>query len=207
MILGARTHGVMEIRLQHGGAYTTAIGKLRDMVRANGTKPTLVPVTITHPRSSDRVDLYINMAFEANSQTPPITASLYTVAVRNANGTWRFDISSVTWGALANAALFPGKPDGSYKSLGYVNALPDISDETLAQAVNNVAHYKGTGPIPSGVRVGITRLIIAVSEAVRFSGVEAGIAAVLGKPKATYTPPTDDIHNWGGHVLGAGKTT
>jgi len=188
------------MRLLHGGAYTSDIRALRAQIRANGTRPNLGIINISHPLTPNTVDLYINLAYQQNSNFPPINGSLYTVAFRSNLVIWHFNVGAIGVG-LPGAAI-PGALAGDYASLGYPLGLPNITDANLLAAVNAVFGYAGAAPVPAPVLDGITRLIIAVNEAARFDEVEGGIDSVLGNV-GNYTPPVATIHNWGGHILGS----
>ncbi len=188
------------IRLQHGGAYTADISSLRAQIRANGTNPVLAVVTVSHPLAAQTVDLQLNLAYQPNSALPPINGSLYTVAFGNTHGTWHFNVGAI--GVPLPGALLPGALGGDYASLGYPMGLPNITDANLLAAVNAIAGYAGAAPVPPAVLDAMTRLIITVSEAVRFDEVCAGLNSVLGN-LSTFVPPVVQIHNWGGHTLGS----
>lgn len=187
------------MRLQHGGAYTADISSLRAQIRANGTNPVLGIVTVSHPLAAQTVDLYLNLAYQPNSAFSPINGSLYTVAFGNANGVWHFNVGAI--GVALPGVAIPGALGGDYNSLGYPMGLPNITDATLLAAINSVAGYAGAAPVPVPVLDGMTRLIITVSEAARFSEVGTGINSVLGNV-SVFVPPVVQIHNWGGHILG-----
>jgi len=188
------------MRLQRGGAYTSDIRSLRNQIRANGTLPNINVVTVSHPLSNHTVDLYLNMAYQPNSHFPPINGSLYVVAFGNTNNIWHFAVGAI--GVILPGNPIPGGLTGDYGSLGYALGLPNINDASLRDAVDDVAAYNGAGPVPANVLDGLTRLIIAVSEAVRIDSVEKGIDGVLGN-FSNYPPPVAQIHNWGGHLLGS----
>lgn len=188
------------MRLQHGGAYTSDISKARAQIRANGTNAILGIITVSHPMAVNTVDLYLNLAYEPNSNLPPINGSLYTVGFGNAAGVWHFNVGAI--GVALPGVAIPGALAGDYLSLGYPLGLPNITDANLLAAVNSVAGYVGTAPVPVPVLDGLTRLIITCSEAIRFNEVEAGINTILGKA-TVYAPPVALIHNWGGHILGS----
>ncbi len=190
------------MRLQHGGAYISDIGQLRSQIRANGTLPNLAVINVSHPLAGNTVDLHINLAYQANSNLPPINGSLYTVAFGNNNGIWHFNVGAI--GVVLPGVTIPGALGGDYASLGYALALPNITDTNLLAAINAVSNYAGIAPVPQPVLDGLTRLIIAVNEAARFDEVEGGIDSVLGNTNNTvYAPPVALIHNWGGHILGS----
>nr|WP_320049647.1 ribosome-inactivating family protein [uncultured Desulfuromonas sp.] len=188
------------MRLQHGGAYTSDISAFRGQIRQNGTLANVGIVNVSHPQSANTVDLYINLAYQANSNFPPINGSLYTVAFGNNNGIWHFNVGAI--GVALPGAAIPGALAGDYASLGYPLALPAITDANLLAAVNSVSNYAGAAPVPAPVLDGLTRLIIAVNEAARFDQVESGIDGILGNG-GVYPPPVATIHNWGGHILGS----
>lgn len=188
------------MRFLHGGAYTSDIRALRARIRENGIRPTLETINISHPLALNTVDLLINIAYQPNSNFPPINGSLYTVAFRNLNGTWHFNVGAI--GVALPGAAIPGALAGSYASLGYAAILPNITDAYLLAAVNDVSAYAGAALGINQVSDGIARLIIAVNEAARFAEVEDGINSVLGN-NSVYSPPYVRIHNWGGHFLGS----
>jgi Ribosome inactivating protein len=187
------------MRLLHGGAYTSDVSALRAQIRANGTVPNIEIINISHPGTQQTVDLYINLAYQPNSNLPPINGSLYTVAFGNLTNIWHFNVGAI--GVVLPGGAIPGVLAGSYASFGYPMGLPSITDANLLAAVNAVSGYAGAAPVPIAVLDGITRLIIAVNEAVRFDSVEDGINAILGNV-TTYLPPSPTIHNWGGHIIG-----
>jgi hypothetical protein len=191
------------IRFQHGGAYNSDLGKLRDLVRANGTNVNCTNVPITHPLAPGvQVVFHINLAYQANGNLAPADASLYTVAFsNNAGATFRFNVLPPLGGGCAFPAAVALVEDGSYGSLGHALApFPNIADADLVAAVNTVANHAG-GALNAAMQTALVRLLIAVNEAVRFADVESGIGAILGKA-AIYAPPWATIHNWGGHSLG-----
>jgi hypothetical protein len=188
------------MRLQRGGAYTSDIRRLRAQIRANGTVLTIATIAISHPNTVNTVNLYMNLAYEPNSNCPPINSSLYAVAFGNPNGIWHFNVGAI--GVALPGVLFPGALTGSYASLGYPLVLPNIADLSLLNAVQAVHGYAGAAPVGAPVLDGMARLIIAVNEAVRFNQVEMGVNDVLGNAN-NYAPPVATIHNWGGHFLGS----
>jgi len=189
----------MAIRLMRGGAYTSDINTLRGLIRANGTLANLHVATISHPLTVNTVDVHINMAYQSNSNLPAINGSLYAVAFGNPAGIWHFTVGAI--GVALPGVAFPGALAGSYASLGYAMALPAITDANLAAAINAVHGYNGGAPVGAAVLDGMTRLIIAMSEAVRFSSVTEGVGGVLGNAN-NFAPPVAQIHAWGGHTLG-----
>ena len=183
--------------------YGSDISSLRDKIRANGTQPHLEIVNISHPKTNKTVNFYINLAYQPNANANPtsISASLYTVAFANSNGIWHFKLGTI--GVHLPGNEIPGALTGDYGSLGYSHDLPNITDENLLTALNNVSDYTGAAPVTTPVLHGLTRLIIAVNEAIRFLEVENGISSVLNNTR-NYQPPCDTIHNWGGNVLSKG---
>ena len=188
------------MRLLRGGAYTSDIRSLRGKIRANGTLPNIGVVNISHPLALSTVNLYINLAYQPNTNFPPINGSLYTVAFGSNARIWHFNVGAI--GVGLPGVLIPGALAGDYRSLGYALGLPNITDANLLAAVNSVSGYAGAAPVPAPVLDGITRLIIAVNEAARFDEVEGGIDTILGNG-GNYLPPVSTIHNWGGHILGS----
>lgn len=190
----------MGIRLNRGGAYTSDISTLRRQIRANGSVTNCFPIQVTHPGQPGAVvNMVMNLAFQPNGNLPPANASLYISAFTNAAGTYLFNIAPMPCIALAGVIL--PAVDGSYLSLGYGLGLPPITDANLAQSVAAVSNFAGGIP-GANVLSGLARLIIAVSEAVRFDAVEQGIDGVLGNA-GVYQPPVAVIHNWGGHFIGS----
>ncbi|NES04197.1 MAG: hypothetical protein F6K22_15960 [Okeania sp. SIO2F4] len=194
----------VSIRFKHGGAYNSDIRSLRDRIRANGTLLNCLEILIIHPQASDaQPSFFINLAFQANPQEPPANASVYTVAFKNQNNViYRFDINPPPpWQGTCNLKGKNLAQDGSYASLGYPNPpFPEITNNNLKDAVNKVASYNGC-QLDSETKRALTRLIIAVNEAIRFREVENGIAHILSQDRS-YEPDWDLIHNWGGHTLG-----
>ena len=194
----------MNIRLQHGGAYNTDIANLRNAIRANGTQVQcnpLDPLVITHPLAENvQARLYINLAYQSNSALPPATASLYVVAFQNTdNIVYRFNIPELVGGVCGfpDAEVVPS--NGSYQQLGRSMSFEEINDYRLGQAVRDVAGYQGNWN--DNIQRALVNLIVSTSEAARFSTVEAGIASVLGNENS-YNPNWNEIHDWGGHILG-----
>lgn len=192
------------IRFQHGGAYTADIGALRNSIRANGTNVNCLTVPLSHPLAPGAAaSLCINLAYQANGNLPPANASLYTTAfVNGAGNVFRFTLVP----ALGGNCAFPGATvlaiDGSYLSFGFaMPPFPNITDATLAASIQAISGHAGPGVPGAPVLTGLTRLVIAVNEALRFSAVEAGVDGVLGNA-GVYAPPWAQIHNWGGHSLG-----
>lgn len=199
-----------QIRFQKGGAYDSDIRSLRDAIRANAVNVNCVAVSVIHPKAQGQPPpvFYLNMAYQANSQMPPASASLYIVAFRNGAGAgFRFNLPAFV-ATFSNPPLVPhGAPafaalasDGSYGTLGSAHQFPNINDANLATAVTTVANYAGGDP-NAPMQAALVRLVIALSEAVRFGSVETGVAGVLGTG-GTFNPPWDQIHAWGGHTLG-----
>lgn len=188
------------IRFQHGGAYSSDINALRDQIRANGTHLNIQAIQLQHPlQPAANLSVHINLAYQPNGALVPANASLYTVGIGNPHGIWHFTIAGL--GALPGAA-FPGANDGSYGALGYPHApLPAITDANLANAIAALSGYAGT-PLNPGLSDNLVRVIVAVSESVRFSEVRAGVESVLTNPAATYVPNLATLHAWGGHTLG-----
>ena len=193
-----------QVHFQHGGRYESDIRALCNAIRANGTNVNCVPVQITHPQiMNQQITFHINLAYQANSQLPPANASLYTVAFSNQAGAiFRFNLQPPLPGNCAFPQATQLVQDGSYQSLGCAHPpFPNITNGNLANAVATVAAYAG-GNFTPAMNDALVRLLIAVNEAVRFSDVRAGIENVLRNNQNIYTPPWQQIHNWGGHTLG-----
>lgn len=189
----------MPIRFQHGGAYIADIGALRNQIRANGTVAHIQAIPVSHPlQPAANLTVFVNLAYQPNGALAPANASVYLVGIGNANGNWHFNIGGV---AGLPGAAFPGNPDGSYNSLGYAHPpLPNITDATLSNAVAALSGYNG-GALNAALLDSLARVIVAVSEAARFSDVSGGVAGVLGNAGA-YAPNLGQLHAWGGHTLG-----
>ncbi len=194
----------MAIRLTAGGAYTSDIEALRGLIRANGTPANLERVTVSHPLAAVTVDLYVNKAYQPNGNLPHANGSIYVVAFGNANGIWHFTIAGLP--LPGGSVAFPGAAlDGSYNSLGFaLNPLPQITNASLQAAVNALGNYNGAAGPNAGQLAQMASLIVAVSEAVRITTVEQGVAGALGTglAAAPYQPNIGQIRNWGGHTLG-----
>ncbi|SRR5579859_113937 len=194
----------MPVRFQAGGAYRSDIASLRDQIRANGTNPNLAVVPLRHPGAPavQNLSMHINLAYQANGNLALVNGSLYAVAFTNPNGTWHFTVGAI--GVALPGAPFPGGNTGSYANLGYpAGPLPAISIANLAQALQDVNAYAG-GPLPAGhvVLDGMTRLIVAVNEAIRLNSVETGIDDILNNRPVPAPNWWNEVHSWNGHSLG-----
>ena len=188
--------GPYKLRLSKDGSYKSDLQTIRNAIRGNGTHQNLVEIDLTIP-SVASIKVFLNFAFQSNGSMPASDASLYLLAFNGAANTqWRFNIT------------VPGLPipgtqlpmDGSYLSLGYPapGPLPTITKPNLENAVQNISRF--TGPVTDAIRTDLARVIITVSEAIRFQSVEVGILSALdGK---NYEPDGVQIRNWGGHKLG-----
>lgn len=194
----------MAIRLVRGGAYAADINALRNQIRANGTRNGCVPITVTYQDAMNRsIDLYVNLAYQANGNLQAPNASLYITAFRNVNGTYIFNtINPFPCLGLVGISV---NIDASYRSLGYPFNLPKITNTNLMQSIITLTNYNG-GPLRqgnNGESDAIARLAIAVSEAARFESVRQGIDSVLASNNANpYQPDAQKICAWGGHTLG-----
>jgi len=190
----------MKIRLRKTGEYIADIEKLRSQIRINGTKAQLCIITISHPYTAQKVYMHLNLAFDTNPNNERINGSLYAVAFGNEYGTWHFNVGNI--GVDLPGKVFPNNIKGSYKSLGFAEQLPVVSDANLVQAIEDVSRFKGEATVPEKVKDGMARLIVAISEAARFDKIMNDINRVLADRDVKYLPPFKLIHNWGGHVLG-----
>ena len=189
----------MAVRLSKGGAYSSDIVKLRKLVRANGSVANFSNIVVTHQdHAGTQVTMIMNLAFQPNSNSAQPNASLYILGFTNANGTYTFNIAPWPGAAIGGAVALVA--NGSYASLGHAINLPQITNANLGQAVMDMAAYAGGG-MTAAEQTGLARLLIAISEAVRFDAVADGVAAALaGTP---YNPPSATIHAWGGRMIGS----
>lgn len=194
----------LKLRLTTDQSYQSDLSKIRDAIRKNGTRATLAEITLTDVDANVAVTLYVNFAFQSNSQCARSTASIYTLAFGNPHGQWHFNFSVP--GIALPGPVFPGNMDGSYHSLNS-DQLPDITKDNILAAVQAVFHYRG-GATNNVFRQNLARLIIITSEAIRFNSVEVGVFGQIKKAtdeiekQAGFAPPNEQIHKWGGHTLG-----
>jgi hypothetical protein len=189
----------MSIRLRRGGAYLADLDTLRHLVEANGPRPTILPVTVTHPASARGVDVYLNLAHEPDPARPRPAASLCVLGWRNGQGAWHFHVPGI---ASLPDALIPGGYTGSYAGLGHPHELPTLTNADLGHDVAALAAYAGR-PLDQGLRDSLARMIVVVSEALRFDSVAAGVNAVLVMD-GSFRPNPATLRTWDGHTLGAG---
>ena len=192
----------MSIRLRRGGAYLADLNTLRRLVEANGPRTTILPVTITHPASAGHVDVYLNLAHEPDAARPRPAASLCVLGWRNEHGAWHFHVPGV---ASLPDALIPGGCTGTYAGLGHPHELPALTNADLGHDVAALAAYAGR-PLDQALRDSLARLIIVVSEALRFDSVAAGVNAVLGMD-GSFRPNHVTLRAWDGHTLGTGDVS
>jgi hypothetical protein len=190
----------MDIRLRKTGEYIADIESLRTRIRVNGTTAQLCIITISHPHTARTVNMHLNLAFDTNSNNKRINSSLYAVSFGNENGIWHFNVGNI--GVALPGQVFPNNINGSYKSLGFAEQLPVVSDANLKQAIEDVSRFNGGNAVPPKVKAGMARLIVAISEAARFNKIVNDINSVLAGRTTEYEPPVDRIRNWGGHVIG-----
>ncbi len=193
----------IRLRLQTGGAYTADIASLRDSIRANGTKLTLANIIVSHPKAKGAIKLLMNLAYNSNAQAniDPANASLYILGFINGNNTYLFNLDPTPYPNLQGTKL---NSDGSYPSLGYNFELPSITDDNLASSIDALINFNQQRITRrNAVAGGLTRLIIACSEAIRFNTVENGVNnAISGTP---YETSWALVHNWNG-LIGTGDT-
>jgi hypothetical protein len=188
---------MMPLRLRRGGAYLADLAILRRQALTNGIRPTVLPVTISHPATPERFQVYLNLAYEADPQRPPPPASLCLLGLRNGHGAWHFQVPGID--SLPDAR-FPNGSGGSYAGLGYLHELPALSDADLGEDVVALATYGGR-PLDGTLRASLARTIVVVSEALRFDSVAAGVNAVLVR-EGSFRPRLATLRAWDGHGLG-----
>lgn len=192
----------MQLRLTTGSDYQDDLTALRDAIRQNGTRATrqAVDVVIGDDTGAPRVSLLLNLAWQAAKNGPAVDASLYTLGFVSQGGTaFVFDIRPFPGGTPAGAATLGG--DGSYGWLGYAtDPLPTINPSNLHQAVWTLSKLKpADASKPAPFKPDLTRLVIALSEALRFARTEHAIAGLLDGTLATYAPNDDRtacFNNW-----------
>ena len=189
----------MSIRLRRGGAYLADLDTLRRLVEANGPRPTMLPVTVIHPASPHTIAVYLNLAYEPDLARPRPAASLCVLGWRNGHGAWHFRVPGV---ASLPDALIPGGCTGSYAGLGHPHTLPALTNADLGRDVAALAAYAGR-PLDQALRDSLARMIVVVSEALRFDSVAAGVDAILTMD-GSFRPNADTLRAWDGHTLGAG---
>ena len=70
------------LRLSKDGSYVSVLGKIRDGIRANGTRPVLNIVQLIDPAMPTKVvNLYLNFAYQPNPHFARCTASIYALAI------------------------------------------------------------------------------------------------------------------------------
>ncbi|MEC4004337.1 ribosome-inactivating family protein [Flavobacterium sp. SUN052] len=188
-----------QLTLSSGAVYLSNLKTIIDYIKKNGNKPTCHTISISHPKGIE-IQLYMNFALEQNSDCPPKYASLNILGFKTTTGEeFVFDINPFPCSEFSkNATTIP--INGSYKSLGYPLNLPIITDSNLLESITILNQFKGTKEIQKQELDALTRLIIATSEAVRFSSVANGINSVLGN-SSNFTPNSFEIIGWGGHSI------
>lgn len=188
-----------QLELNKNGMYLSNLNTIIDYIKMNGDKPTCHTITVSHPKGTE-IQLYMNFALEQNSNNPPKYASLNILGFKTNSGEeFKFDINPFPCSEFSkhtNNLLI----SGSYKSLGYPIELPKISDENLFESIEILKNLTTTTKIGKIQFDAITRLIIATSEAVRFSSVSNGINSVLGN-NSSFNPNPFEIIGWGGHSI------
>ncbi|NIA55079.1 hypothetical protein HAV22_15690 [Massilia sp. TW-1] len=192
----------MSIRLRRGGAYLADLDTLRRLVEANGPRPTMLPVTVVHPESAHTIDVYLNLAYEGDRARPRPPASLCVLGWRNGQGAWHFRVPGV---ASLPDALIPGGCTGSYAGLGHPHELPALTNADLGRDVAALATYAGR-PLDQALRDSLARMIVVVSEALRFDSVAAGVSAILAMD-GSFRPHAGTLRAWDGHTLGMGRVS
>ena len=193
---------IYRLRLSEDGSYKSDLSKIRDAIRANGSKVTLGEIDLIDPTIPGKpIRMYLNFAYQSNSHLPPCSGSIYVLAFGNAGGTWHFNQPIA--GLVLPGNPFPGGISGSYASLGFPNILPLITKEKMINAIEIMFSYTG-GDTGYDLRAGLARMIIATSEAIRMFPVQTGMLVAIGGGQ--YQPDEEAIRNWGGHTLGEGSS-
>lgn len=197
----------MDLKLtSKNDSYKTDLSKIRDRIRQNGTLEKIEWITIKSPRTDKKVALALNIAFEPNNNKTAPDGSLYVFGFSAVNllgeihHPYFFSIADRDVGVANSGQRLP-KINGSYTSLGYPHTLPIITEANLIDSIENLAKYRGEVNQLVNVKMGLARLIIALSEAIRFCEVKEGVNSVLAAKDNTYTPNSTLIHNWGGHKI------
>ena len=188
-----------QLTLAKNGVYTSDLKTIIDDIRKNGTEPKCHTITISHPKGI-AIELYMNFALEQNRNNPPKNASLNILGFKtNTNDEFVFDINPFPCSEFSKNAT-KILINGSYRSMGYPMDLPVITDSNLHQSIEILNNFKIANEIQKKELDALTRLIITISEAVRFSSVAIGINSVLGND-TSFTPNSFEIIGWGGHSI------
>ena len=193
---GALAVGPYKLRLSKDGSYKSDLQAIRNAIRANGTRQNLVEIDLTVP-PGPWAKVFLDFAFQSNGAMPASDGSLYLLAFKGAvDSQWRFNMTIPD--LPVPGIILP--MNGSYLSLGYPlpDPLPTITKPNLDNAVQNISRF--AGEVNAAIKTDLARVIIAVSEAIRFRDVEVGILSALDGQD--YVPNGVQIRNWGGHTLG-----
>jgi len=199
----------MDIRFKKD-SYLADIAALRAEVKRNGAKGSIAAVRLSHPSIAGQPTVYLNLAYQPDAGKAKADASLYIVGFGNDKSTkgaagtapgWGFNLPSLSQVAGRPATALPGHCDGNYIHLGHSDKLPEITDQGLATYIMRLYKYDG-GVANQDLYTALAAIMVAVSEAARFTEVAHGVDAVLGTD-GRYAPPVDLVRAWGGHTLGA----
>jgi hypothetical protein len=193
---------IVQLRLTTGSDYQDDLAALRDTIRRNGTRATrhAVDLVIDDDAGAPRVSLLLNLAWQAAKNGPAVDASLYTLGFVGQSGmAFVFDIRPFPGGTPTGATALGG--DGSYGWLGYATGpLPAINPSNLHQAVWTLSKVRPADASKfAPFKPDLTRLVIALSEALRFARTAHAIAGLLDGTLATYAPNDDRtacFNNW-----------
>jgi len=187
------------LRLNSNRIYTSDLKTIIDSIKMNGNNAKCHSITLSHPKGVE-IALFMNFALEQNSYNPPTNASLKILGFKIKNGNeFLFNINPFPC-QNSNKNAQKIAIDGTYKSLGFPMELPKITAVNLFESIVILNNYDTVRPIEKKECEAITRLIIATSEAIRFSSVANGISSVLENDTA-FTPNSFEIIGWGGHSM------
>jgi hypothetical protein len=178
--------------------YLPDLMNIINSVKLNGIDPKCHSIIISHPNKT-YIELFINFSLEQNSKNPPTNASLNILGFKtSSNKEFVFKIKPFyCLEIFKNAQKI--KIDGSYKSLGFVMNLSDITEESLIESIQILNDYDGESLTKKDC-IAIATLTITTSEAIRFLSVANGINNVLQNGGA-FSPNTFEIIGWGGHSI------
>jgi len=79
--------------------------------------------------------------------------------------------------------------------------LPSITNENLHESITILNNIINSSQIGQKEYDSITRLIIILSEAIRFTSVAKGVNSVLDNNEVSFNPNLFEIIGWGGHSI------
>jgi len=189
-----------KLRLENKGIYISDLQTIINSIKENGNKTSCDSIIISHPKGSE-ITLLMNFGLETNSKNPPANASLNILGFKTSNNQeFIFDINPFP---CEKSKINTKKMvvDGSYKSLGYSMKLPSITNENLHESITILNSIINSSKIGQKEYDSITRLIIILSEAIRFTSVANGVNSVLDNNEISFSPNLFEIIGWGGHSI------